>query len=126
MRRKVRVTNNLRQSMTYHHGENMNNHHGAVHDTNHHHGVLQRPDQVPPAQHNKNNIHLRGSEIALEIGLKVKIVILQTGTEKMLCNPINKPPANQKIGEQVEVGQAGRKDGEQVRELGQLASGMHL
>ena len=44
----------------------------------------------------------------------------------MQCNPIYTPPANQKIGEEVEVGQAGRKDGEQFREPGQLASGMHL
>jgi hypothetical protein len=29
----------------------------------------------------------------------------------MQRNPNSKPPANQKIGEQVEVGQAGRKDG---------------
>ena len=119
MRMKVRVTDNLQQNMTYQHGEpqNMNYHHGAVHNTNHHHVVPQQPDQVPPEQHNKNNIHVRGSEIALEIGLKsigakFEAVILQTGTEKMQCNPIYKPPANQKVGEEVEVGQAGRKDGE--------------
>ena len=73
----------------------MNDHHGAEPNTKHHHSVLQQPDQVPPEQQNKNNIHLRGSKIALEIGLRFKIVTLQTGTEKMQGNPINKPPANQ-------------------------------
>ena len=111
MRIKVRVINIIHQNLTYHHGENMKNHHGAAENTEHHHGVPQRPDQVPPEQQNQNKIHLRGLKIALEIGLKFKIVTLQTGTEKMQRNPINKPPANQKIGERVEVGQAGRKDG---------------
>jgi hypothetical protein len=111
MRIKVRVINIIHQNLTYHHGEIMNNHHGAAENTEHHHGVPQRPDQVPPDQPNQNNIHLRGLKIALEIGLKFKIVTLQTGTEKMQRNPINKPPANQKLGERVEAGQAGRKDG---------------
>ena len=111
MRRKVKVININHQNLTYHHGEIMNNHHGAAENTEHHHGAPQRPDQVPPEQPNHNNIHLRGLKIALEIGLKIKIVTLLIGTEKMQHNPRNKPPANQKIGEQVEVGQAGRKDG---------------
>ena len=122
MRSKVRVINIAHHNLTYHHseirnnhhGENTKNHHGAAENTEHHHGAPQRPDQVPPGQPNQNNIHLRGSTIALEIGLKFKILILQTGTEKVQCNPINKPPANQKIGEQVEVGQAGRKDGANI------------
>ena len=104
----------------------MNHHHGAEPNTNHHHGVLHQLNQVPPTQQNKNNIHVRGSEIALEIGLEFKIVILQTGTEKMQFYPIYKPPANQKTGEEAGAGQAGRKDGEQNHELGQPASGMHL
>ena len=49
--------------------------------------------------------------MALEIGLIFTNVILQTGTEKTQRNPNNKPPANHTIGEQVEVGQAGRKGG---------------
>ena len=104
----------------------MNNHHGAAENTEHHQGVPQRPDQVPPEQPNQNNIRLRGVKIALEIGLIFKIVILQTGTEKMQCNPIYTPPANQNTGEEVEVGQAGRNDDEHFHEPGQVASAMHL
>ena len=128
MRIKVRVTEHLQLIMTYHHGEPQNTtyHHGAVQSTNHHHDVLHQPDQVPPEQQNKNNTHVRGYEIALEIGPSFKVVIMQTGTETMQRNPIYKPPASQKIGEEVEAGQAGRKDGEQFHEPGQLASGMHL
>jgi hypothetical protein len=111
MRIKVRVINIIHQNLTYHHGENMKNHHGAAENTEHHHGVPQRQDQVPPEQQNQNKIHLRGLKIALEIGLKFEIFTSQTGTVKMQRNPIDKPPANQKIGKRVEVGQAGRKDG---------------
>ena len=119
MRGMVSVTYSVQLNTTYHHGapQNMNYRHGALLNTNYHHGALQQPDQVPQAQQNTNNIHLRGYEIALEIGSTFKIVILQTGSDDMQSNPIFKPPANQKIGVEVEVGQTGRKGGERFMSL---------